>query len=449
MLGVITVVCAPNERRRAGAYAGGTALGVFIVGWLLTGNPLGDIAAYIRGSTEISTGYSAMAVDPSPGYRHDVWLALIGSLALVAVACAFAWRLRAARRTQAGIVLASLLVSWALFKEGFVRQDGHRLVFFASLVLLFAAFAHKPRDEEKTRRATTWLIVAGLLVTAAVAYNVYGPFPDRLYKPNVALNDLADTVKTLALPSRRNDLVAAARARLSSRYGVPPSMVARTAGQTVDVDPIEQTVAWVYPDMRWTPLPTIQDYNAYTPAQDTLDVDFLNSSHAPRYILRRKPVSIDARLPFFDAPATQLAIACNYQQVQASGVWQLLERGPDRCAPKTDLGTTKARLGDRIDVPPAPPGNITVATIDVHTPMWWRLLDLAYKPPNLDIAVNGEKVKHRYVGATGTQLHMLAVPPGLGYAATFAPKPITSFVLTASDGSKPDVTVHYYAVPIR
>ena len=385
-LAAIAVVCFPAGRRRT---AGGLTLAafgvVFAAGWFGTGNGLGNFTAYLRAVREAAAGYSAMAIDPPSGYGNNVMLAALLGVGIIAVSCLYARRL--GRRAALGIIGASSLVTWVLFKEGFVRQDNHRLVFFASIPLIISAFVigARPAGQPGTARSRSALVVAAMLGSALVAFAVVGAVPSGLLDPPASLRGFGATFRTLALPARRHHLVDQARASVRGQYGIPDAMITRIGRKTVDIDPNEQTVAWAYPDMRWDPLPTIQNYFAYTPALDQLDVHYIASSHAPQFILRQPRLSIDGRWPVFDAPSTQVAIYCNYREVDSNAAWQLLERTANRCGARREIDRVRVAFGKSVTVPKADRNHLVVASFDLHLPAWWPLVDAVYKPPQLRV----------------------------------------------------------------
>ena len=218
-------------------------------------------------------------------------------------------------------------------------------------------------------------------------------------------------------------------------YDIPPAMIARMGGQTVDVEPYEQTVAWTYPQLKWDPLPAIQDYAAYTGSLDQLDARFVDSSKAPRFILRQpSSITIDGRIAAFDPPATQLAIQCNYRQVSANASWQLLERSHDRCGAPERMSTVSARFGEEMHVPAAAPGQMMVASFDLHLSLLWHLLDRAYKGPMILVQVNGAALGNRFIVGTAESLHGLRPAASLGYSPPFAPPTIDSMTFVCHGG---------------
>jgi hypothetical protein len=245
-------------------------------------------------------------------------------------------------------------------------------------------------------------------------------------------------------------VIARARADLVRNYDIPADMVELTRGATVDIDPVEQTVAWAYPEMRWRPLPTIQDYTAYTPFLDRLDADLIRGPNAPRFILRHQLVSKPGGLvQNFNPPETQIAIECYYHQVAANKVWQLLERGDNRCGPVQRLGTVDTVLGQPVAVPRAPRGDALVASFDLHTSLWSHALETLYKPPETWIEINGRR--YRFVSATAGEMHLLRPGASLGYDRAFNPLTISSFSVSIGGAarSRHAIAVTFYAMPQR
>ncbi|HEY5173194.1 MAG TPA: hypothetical protein VIK54_15835 [Acidimicrobiia bacterium] len=482
----IALACAPRARWREFALTAVPASSVFVVGWFGTGNGFTNLIAYLRTSEQVSSGYSAMAINSRSNHHQDIVIAAIGAATIGAAAIAHArhlvrsscreraqaveaappvdapngqsrsdrmWEALIAARAPIGVVLATSLTTWTLFKEGFVRQDRHRLVFFASIPLILSAFRlgagrGQPPARSRWTRLNGATMVTVVLAFSLISFGVAGSIPASFVNPPGSLRNFFDTAFTLALPTRRHDIIASARARRAHAYNLPPEIVARTSGQTVDIDPSEQTVAWAYPSMHWDPLPTLQDYAAYTTALDMLDVNYILSSNAPRFILRQEPGSIDGRLPIFDPPATQLAIECNYRHVDASAIWELVERTPNRCGAAKKLEQVSMHFGDRTLVPEASPGEMIVASFDLHLSALWHVLDTAYKTPEVFVDINDSIRSNRFVVRTAPDLHVLQPPSALGYAAGFAPPTIHSLAFNSKGGGflTSRITVTYYSI---
>jgi hypothetical protein len=441
----------PN-RLRAIALGGGASVAVFAMGWFGTGNGIGNLVAYVRYAREAATGYTAMALDPVSG--HYVGLAVLTGGAVIGATVVYARELRRStgggdsqatpsRRASAGLVAAATLVVWVLFKEGFVRQDEHRVVFFASLPLVVAALLLGPIAARPVAAARA---VALMLVSSFAAFVMVGTVPPRLIDPIANAREFAKNVGDTTVPARRREVVDEARASLRAKYALPPSMIARIGKAGVDIGPWEQTVAWAHPELRWQPLPTLQRYFAYTAALDDRDAEVVSSDRAPQFLLRQAPASIDSRWPGFDGPATQIAVACHYRQVEVSPTWQLLERSGNRCGRPRELSRTAVSFGEPVDVPDAGQNEMIAARIDLHLPWWWRVADTVYKTPLLDIRLN-DAPGNRFVVGTEGQLHLLVPADPPGPSDQFALQPIRRIEL--GPGSRGySATITFFAIPV-
>jgi hypothetical protein len=458
-LAVITVAGAPRLERRGLAALGMAFAVVFAAGWFLTGNGFGNLIPYARGAIEEGSGYSSAMYATTaynvslPSRHYDWWFVALGCAGLAVAAyrvaaSPHARREGVGRRTVVAIAFATLLLAWILFKEGSVRHNA--VVLFGSLPIMFAAFVPWTWQRRAQGLSGQSTIVV-MLTSAFVAFAFGGGVPLQLLQPIGGLRGLANEAGTLLSPARRDRVINQARAAAQAAYGLSPSMVAATAGQTVAIDPYEQMVAWAYPKMRWDPIPVLQHYEAYTPALDKLDTDFLASSKAPRFIIRQfQTETVDTRVPVFDPPGTQVAIQCRYREAEVSGIWQLLERGPNRCHTRRQIAKVRAAYGQVVQVPAADPGTAIVAAFNLHLSWGWKLLNTFYKPPGVRIVLNGGPKANRFIALTAGEPHLLQAADTLGYTTTFTPPTVTSFMLKMdgrpSRGSRVDVT--FFAVSV-
>lgn len=462
---VVTVACLPAHRRRA---LGGLALGLIPTGaiaWFATGNGFGNIDAFVRGSISIVGGYGAAVSIEDPTRWYTYWLALAVVVLVAGLAVAFSWRLP--RRAQVGIGLATLVILWQLFKEGFVRHDlYHDPVFFTAATILVVAFVPPRRRwassdtgaatgsgrgrHSAPRRSVLALAAAAAVLATAIVAGEVGGFPSELTRPGTAVGDFANELTTLVSPGKRAGEIDTARSGLQAGYQVPASMLADMSGQTVDVDPWEEAVVWAYPSVRFDPLPGVQDYSTYTDSLDQLDVRYIASDQAPRYILRQVPAAPDGRDPIFDPPATQIAIECNYRQVQSTASWQLLVRSTDRCGAPRPIGSAQVGWGETVQVPAAGPDNAVVATFQLPLSLWWKVQDEVFKPPQISMTADGSPVPYRFVGGSASDLHLLVPAASLGYDPAFTPDSITtlSFAMDDQGITTSGIVVRFYALPM-
>ena len=436
---VVTIVSVPRGRGRATAGLAGGVFPTFVVCWFGTGNGLGNMVPFARGSAAIITGYASAQSLEIATRSYTYGLALL----VVVLVGVFSWAHSRGlpRRSSIGIGIVTLVTVWMLIKEGFVRHDGHDLIFFAVAPLALAAFPPKRRP---------WLVVPGVLVLIGVLLIAADGVVPLLPRPDVAVRSLGSEASTLASSHRAAVIIGQSRRSLRTTYALPSRMVAMMRGQTVDISPWEQNVAWAYPQIRFDPLPVIQDYSAYTSSLDQLDTSYVASSDAPRFILRQ-PVSSDGRDPAFEPPDAQLAIECRYHQVAGDATWQLLERGRYRCGPLRSLGVATTGFGHWLQVPTAPAGDAIVARFQLSVGRLSSLEAVVFKPASVNIQYNGNrKNSWRFVTATGSDLHVLRGASTLGYYSGFTPPLLSSirFSITGRYPTPSGVRVSFYLIHV-
>ena len=435
---IVTVAFVPHGRGRAiGALAVGAA-STFFLSWFGTGNGFGNMVPFARSSTEVISGYSAAMSIEDPSRRYAYWLAAIVAVLIGLFAVAHGRRLQ--RRSRIGIGVLALVVTWLLFKEGFVRHDYHDLIFFAVAPLILVALTPGRRS---------WMVVPGVLALTGMTAIVVGGTPSFLTRPDVAVRNFSSEAATLASTGRTAAVIDQSRRSLRYWYAIPNRMVVMMSGQTVDISPWEPTVAWAYPQLRFDPLPVITDYNAYTPWLDQLDTSYLASPDSPRFILRQNE-AIDGRDPAFEPPNAQLAIECRYRQVAVDAAWQLLERGADRCGSLSSLGTVTTGFEHWVSVPRAPTGDAIVAKFQLAQGWWSGLQTILYKPPEVSInfSYGARTQSWRFVAATAPDLHVIQVASTLGYSSAFVPVAPGHLMFSIEGGSRSaaGVRVSFYGI---
>jgi len=330
----LVVAATATHWRRHFAVAVGAFIVALLGGWVATSNS--NLLEYVHMSVAIVAGYSG-AMSYEVGARVDEWYYAAIVLVCLAV-CAFAVLHTIERRAQLCMTVAFLGYSWVALKEGYVRHDTHDLEFFSFMLVAFLALPWPKLG------GPTTLLACSLSLTTVLTWAAAGSVPSNLLDFSYDTHQLASSLSTVLSSSRLASTIAQARTSLQAGYHVPPSFLAEMRGQTVAIEPYENTVAWAYQDFTWDPEPVLQQYTAYEPVLDNLDARFLLSDEAPTRILVQPPGVYQAidQDTYFNAPTADLDLLCRYVQIGATATWQLLARVPNRCGRLRLLGTVRA-----------------------------------------------------------------------------------------------------------
>jgi hypothetical protein len=444
-IGLLVVVVALGDLdwRRAAPAAGAALVVAFFAGWLAAGQSLTNIASYFRGSLSVALGYSS-AMQVSQGRGAENWYAVVVCGLLVILFALSVLGKPGRYQVAVGLVVAGWL--WAEVKEGFVRHDEHDLTFFG-LALAAMLLARLPRRYVPLQ--------AGAFVVTAIIFCVaYSTVPLSLHSPGATTSAFFDDVgEVLGFGGFGHARAETLNKLLSTGDALPPATLSLLEGHTVAVEPIENSIVYDYPQLRWDPEPVLQGYSAYTSYLDRLDAAFLASPRAPERILYQPWARIDYRDQWLDPPATLESMYCHYLQLPAPGPAQVLERVPNRCSAPVEVGRLSVPLSGRVTVP-REPGEMVVATFSFGLPLRDKAEGILLKPPTMRLVVwtsGARPAFYRFVPGTAADDHVLSVPATLGYSPAFTPPDITKFTISGG-GWEPGhgkITVTFYAVAVR
>ena len=434
-------LAAPRRRQVAGAALAAGVL-TFLALWILTRQNLGDLPAYAGNGFQILAGYADAEAIEQAGRGWEYGAAAAGSI-VAAFALARAVRgLPRASQVAAPVLFA--VFGFIEFRHGFVRHAGHSLLFFAPAMAAMAALV--PR--------------AGLVLPLAAAA-VFGigamSMRDKADIFRLSTSPTVDAVRTLTSSSRDSFARELARAQARQRFAIPPGILARLRGATVHVDPFNTGVAWAYPEVDWAPAPSFQTNTTYTAKLDRENADFLDSSRAPRFMLRHRSIPLpERRNPRFDSPTWNLRLLCRYRAVAPPASWLLLERGQDRCGKLVQVGLRHARFQERVPVPRAHPDDFVVASFaNIDEPVWQSVAEVVFKREV--ILVRTASGIHRFIQRTASGLHLMRLPACLERGAIFDRRPYDTVALGRDAGmlargggqEAGEYTVTFFRVPFR
>jgi hypothetical protein len=449
---LIALVGARAGVRRIAAYVVIFAVEVLLL-WLVTGQSLGAVPAFVGHTFEIASGYSSAmlrSTDVAPWkVTAAVVAAIVSGLALVGAAWAGSrGRDRASRRARVAI---AALVSFAIYKEGVVRIDaGHLTVLFADAAVLWVAVGAAAPGARWRR-----LMLAAAAAVFAISLPVRPAGLETRFEPVSNVRFAVDQVRTLFAPGRRATVISDGRAAMQLSYELAPRGLAALRGHTVAVEPWEIGAAWAY-ELNWLPLPVFQNYSAYTPALDRLNAEAVEDPDGPERILRQNTLvvqpefpgaDLDNRFGGWDPPEQARAVLCNFAPLYTDERWQVLGRLPaSRCGPPRVVGTVEAAAGEAVPVPVPKPGQVVFARIDgAGVSGLERVQTFFFHAGSRHATINGD-TRYRLVPETAGDGLLMRAAPGLVEPGPFDPVPEARTL--AVEGGSDHLTYSFYAMRV-
>ncbi len=378
----IGVLGSAHDPRRSALTFGASTLAVFMALWFVLSQDVGDLAAYARGAVEIAAGFglSMYQVDPQSN-----WAAGVAALGTGIFLCLVWIRTRdVPRRDRFVLWLLVGAMVLAAFKGGFTRQGLGMAIYLVILLSVWPAVV--PRNLSRVAMA---MPVAGILAMVLALTSL--PIA-TLADPVARLQAAVQQMRTVLI--ERHQATMATASALRSLYALPDEVVALLAGHSADIQPWQASVAYAYPEIRWSPQPVFQAYAAYTPYLDRQNADLLVGVHAPERVLWLTDpdvgLSIDGRSVWFDSPAAKIEMVCRYLPLASTPEWQVLGRVANRCGPPIPVWTAAGEVGAPVQIPSdLPPGILTIRVSGMGQDFLTRLITLAYAAPPWYITVGG------------------------------------------------------------
>jgi hypothetical protein len=441
MCGAIALLMAGNSGRwsRVGVFAGSLA-GTLLVLWGLLGQRLEDLWPYFRYSYEIVKGFGEAMSAAEPGRQWEYLAAVIVTGAVLWTAWDFSRGWSGVGRAGLMVLVAVFSFSW--FKQGFTRHDGaHSPQFFISLAIAAVACLSRVRPEPAL--ATVALACVAML-------GAENPAPHLAFPVRTSVKTFWSDAKTVR---DADAFIATTRVAHRQQNVLDARTLDLLRGRTTHIYPLDASVAWIYPEIRWRPLPLIQSYVAYTAALQRLDAAFLRTPRAPERILR-----VPGFGPF-DDPAAGLEMLCRYRDVHSTAAFEVLGRVPNRCGTPRLIGSEQSTtLGAPVPIPDPPSSNeIVVGRLHgLGIAGRERVYSLLYRAYDREVVLARDE--QRVIPDHGSLPSLLKVPVLRDYPGTWGlnePGSTLQFKISQTDPFNFDQSlvdsayrIDYYAIPL-
>jgi hypothetical protein len=376
------------------AVPGMSLLGV----WVVLGQSPGNLVAYLRGSLQLTEGYTAgMAMEGNP---TELYLALAtGSVALLVIACFDV------RQTPSRAVVVILFVLVGLFqqwKSAFVRHDQHSYSFFvyAMLVPFLLPLAFPGAESAPRWRAgiTAVCVVQGM---AGYQLSTQIPVVDAPFLLGPAKR-LMTNLGVVLQPVRWKNTLDASRANYPKELFLP-RIQKQVGSASIDLFTENQSILLIN-NLNYRPRPVLQSSSAYTRYLLELNATFLRSADAPEYLLLAW-ISIHSRLPTLEDNQALTVIFQRYEPLFVEGEFLLLRRRARHSEQRPSAGDLALErdlpFGTPLQLSPSASPWQTLA-VRIRYSWWGRFRAFFYKPPPVFITVraaNGRTDTFRLIPA--------------------------------------------------
>lgn len=297
-----------------------------------------DLYSYIRGGIEIAAGYNEAMVLNTREFPQVLVMAI--SFFCMFIGYSF-YRLISLIKDPISLLHFGWIAatSFVVFKQGYVRADGHVLAFPQWIALIFGLGAWYL--SKKNYSGLSILSVIALMISFSISDDkvTENLFPNKV-------SSLASYSSEIFLSNNE-----AQSLFLKKRPGIlPQEIIQRVGSSEVDIFPYD--IFHIFSEnLNYKPRPVMQSYSAYTPYLDQLNASAFSNPKGPKFIIFRSG-AIDERYPWFDESFTKQTIARNFRVVEQKNEWLLLERLSNELGRlREPAGEERRAFGEWIKVP--------------------------------------------------------------------------------------------------
>jgi len=381
-LGAVALVIARQEGWRRGALIPSIYLGWLVALWLVAGQGLTNVPAYVASALDIGAAYNQTMTLPGPAWEIAIAIALAAMLATAWGLCLW----RAPRSLDAWIfpaLFAALLV--LLWKSGFVRQIGHSRQFFA-MAAFAALLVDWNRVAQPLRRRVTVTVCVGAFLIAATALTFASR--NKPYEPAAVPAEWARLLITntqpLLSPGDERERLVQARRYLRVSNDLPEIREAVGDG-SVDILPHTQGVVLIN-ELNYHPRPVFQGYQAGTTKLTQRNAAHFEGPDAPEFVLGWL-TPIDQRYPTLEDSESIKTVLWNYTPQLTETPFELLrrvtpERGPLKIRDVADATHEDVFWGEWFEID-AQSDSWQLLRLTIPFASLGRLHEALYRPPFL------------------------------------------------------------------
>lgn len=375
-----------QTRRAAGLRLPAIFAAMFLLGWMICGQHIGNLPAYFHSSWEISQGYQDAMGYACPTIQLQYGLIVAGLMVAYVLLNFFT----AVDRIRGGALsLGALALLYLNWKHGFIRADGHQVGFYYA-ALSIVVTAPLLLDDGPRLRLPKTLLIAATSIVALIGMETVLP---GLVRGVLAASQDKFNLHVLFAQGKAYTPELYVGRMEAERNNVDLKKTKSTVGRdSVDVLGFEQAVA-IYNGFNYQPRPVFQGYSAYTPYLSRLNYDYYASDRAPEFVLF-KLQTLDGRLATMDDPHALRLLTQRYTYLyseQGFAVWQRKPGPFDAAAfePKP-IRTVATKIGETIKLDDLLDKNVWVE-IDYRFNLLGKLRRFLLRPPQVNLHIIDDK----------------------------------------------------------
>ena len=349
----------------------------FVIFWVLAGQALGNIPAYLIASVEVSRAY-VMGMHTPMEPRYFAYCIALAFLLAAQITVAVARGKGAGPNGRVVLLFAALalLLTW---KMGVARAQPPKFYVPAAAISILLC-APGPTASRRPGLGLCAPLLALVLANLGILAIYERSFREHL---EWSVLGAGKTIYGLATPGARRDDYDRIRDSYRQAY-TNPALQELVGRDTVDIIPPIQSFV-LFNDLNYHHRPVFQGYQACSPRLARLNGDFYDSADAPMYVLRLPVLSaIDGRFPMSEDAEVLKSLYRNYRPVLRARDVLVLKRAPVTAPVAPNAAAVRRAGTSRIGewLPLEDPGaNWQLLSLFLKPSLAGQLRALVYQPP--------------------------------------------------------------------